>query len=87
MHRTGDARIEGMDSADDLQRLVRVGQLGADQAFLVGPPVSGGIARSGIPGARDHTLVVGDFTPFDADPVAKRSAGRFGETEPFGFPL
>ena len=40
MHRTGDAGIEGMDRAQDFERLLGIGHGIANERGLVGPPVN-----------------------------------------------
>ncbi len=50
MHRTGQAGVEGVDGAQDFNRLVRVGNRRADQGRLVRSLLPHRIARTGIPG-------------------------------------
>ena len=77
MHRAGDARIERMNGTQDLQRPVRIGDRRVQQRRFISAALSLRIARSRVPGGRNHRLIVLDRFAVDLDPVAERAARRF----------
>ena len=76
MDAAGHAGIEGMQRAQDFQRLLRLGDRGANQRGFVGARVAARVARSGVPGARHHALVIHDRAVADMHPMAERAARR-----------
>src|SRR5512139_496001 len=79
VHRAGDAGIEAVDGAQDLDRSRRVGEDVAGERRLVSPGLALGVTRAGVPGARHDRLVVGDLAVLDHDPVSERAARRLHE--------
>ncbi len=71
VYRTGDARIKGMDRAEDLQRFLRVSNRSPDESVLYGALLSLCIRGSKIPCGRNNLLVVLDLALLDVDPVAQ----------------
>ena len=83
----GDAGVEGVDGAQDLQRLVDVGELVVVlQRRLVGPGDALGVAGTGVPGGGDHRLVVVDLAVVDDDPVPQGAARGLHEAGALGVP-
>src|SRR5271165_7444264 len=77
----GQARIERVNGAQDLQRFVGIGDGSLHQRHFVCTTLPFDVARAGVPGGGNHCLVVLDFAVFDLDPVAQRPARRFVEAE------
>jgi hypothetical protein len=70
LNRAGQARVERVNGAKQLEGLVRVRDRMADQRGLVRTALPHRIARPAIPRAgRDH-LVITDGAILDLDPVA-----------------
>ena len=67
MHRAGDAGIEAVDRAQDLDGLFRVVQLVALQSGFIRPLLALRIARPGVPGTRHDGLIVVDLLVIDDD--------------------
>ena len=61
MHRAGDAGIEAVDGAQNLDGLFHVMQLVALQGCFIRPLIALRIARPGIPGVRHDGLIVVDL--------------------------
>lgn len=65
MHRTGNAGIETVDGAQNLDRLFWVMQFVAFECGFIGAIFSLIVTWSGIPCGRDYRLVVVDLGVFD----------------------
>src|SRR5487761_2593368 len=66
MHRAGNARVETVDGALDLERLLRVVQMVAvHERRFVGAGLLRRVARAGVPGAGHDGLVVVDQPVLD----------------------
>ncbi len=81
VRRAGEARVEAVDRAQDLDRLVGNCHRSADQGRLVCTALTFRVLRRRVPGARHDALVVVDLLVLDVDPVAERAARRLGEAE------
>src|ERR1700722_4942671 len=71
-------RIEGACDMTDFDRIARVGHRNADQRLLDRPANARAVSGADIPGGRRDDLVVLDLAAFDIDPMAERTARRFG---------
>ena len=80
VHRTGNARVEGMDRTRDLNRPFRIEERRAHQGRLHRPGLVGEAPRAEVPGGRYHQLVVSDGAVSDLQPVADGTARRFIQT-------
>ena len=70
MNGTRDTRIETVDRAQDLKRLLGiVHDMCILQRCLVGARLSVRIARTGVPGTRNDRLVIGNLAVFDDNPM------------------
>jgi hypothetical protein len=85
--RAGDAGVEGMDGAQDLQRLLGIGDRGVEQRGLVGAGLVLLVARAGVPGRGHDALVILDLAVVDDHPVRQRAARRLVETHAHDFVL
>src|SRR5208283_4016290 len=70
----GQAGVEGVDRAENLQGALRVGQRGAEQGRFIGSVLALGVARRGVPGGGDDALVIGDLAVLNVDPMGQRAA-------------
>ncbi|MPM14565.1 hypothetical protein SDC9_60929 [bioreactor metagenome] len=81
MGRAGQARVEAVQRAQDLDRLLGALHLGVHQRGLEGADIAGAVARRAVPGGRHDALIVLDAAVLDLDPVAKRAARRLGHAD------
>ena len=77
MHGAGQARVKGVDGAQNLDGLVDPGHRRTDQSLLKGGALALGVARGTVPGGRNYQLIVGDCAVMDLDPVGQSAARRF----------
>ena len=77
MHRAGETGVVGADDADQLEGIILVLDLGADQRLFDGARLTLAVHRTGVPGGRHHGLIIFHFAPFDYDPVSESAARRF----------
>ena len=80
----GHAGIEGVDGAQDFDRVFQVGDGRAYERRFVGAGLPGRITRGAVPGAGNDRLVILDLLVLDVDPVAQGAARRFGEAPACG---
>src|SRR5579863_3191428 len=83
MYGAGQARVKGVDGAQDLDGLLDVGDRRADQRLLEGRALLMRVARRAVPGGRHHELVVVDLAVLDLDPVRERAARSFNQANAF----
>src|ERR1017187_4110172 len=79
MHGAGQARVKGMDGAQNLDRFVDLCHRRADQRLLEGRALLFGVARRAVPGGWDYELIVRDRPVVDLDVVRQRASGSLGE--------
>src|SRR5450759_3329288 len=63
----GEARIERVDSPQDLDGLPRIGHRRTDERRFVSAMLPLGVLRRGVPGGRHHDLVVLNLAVVDLD--------------------
>src|SRR5664279_177109 len=80
--RAGDARVERVDRAEDLERPFRVRHRVAHEGGLVRAHLSLFVARARVPRGGHDGLVVRDLAVLDDDPVRERAARRLVKAEP-----
>ena len=78
VHGSGDAGIEAVDGAQNLDRLLGIVQRVAFERRLVRAVLPLRVARSRVPGGRHHRLVIRDLAAADDDPVTERTARGLG---------
>jgi len=83
MHGAGQARVKGVDGANDLHRLFQIRHRRADQRFFKRRTLLLRIPWRTVPRGRHHQLVVVDLAVFDLDPVRQRAARRFNQANAF----
>src|SRR5512136_838707 len=74
---TGEARVEGVDDPQHLDRLIDILDGRADQGLLDGPAFPGAISGRSIPTGWGHDLVARYFTIGDPQPVTECTTGCF----------
>jgi hypothetical protein len=70
-----------MNRAYNLQRQLGIGDWVAQQGGFVRTQFVVFVTRPGIPGGRHHSLVVGNLSVLDHDPVRQNTAGRLVEAK------
>jgi hypothetical protein len=80
--RTGHARVEGVDGAQDFEGVFGVRDGVLEEGGFVGAEGAAGVAGAGVPGSGDDGLVVLDGAVFDDDPVGEQPRG-FVEADAF----
>jgi hypothetical protein len=81
MHGAGQARVKGMDGAQNLDRFVDLRDWSADQSLLKRRALLFGVARRAVPGGRDNELIVRDGPVVDLDVVRQRAARSLGQAD------
>ena len=76
-----EARVEGVDCAQNFERTFGIRNRRLEERGFVRPTLASGISRSGIPGGRNYRLVILDTLLFDFHPMPQRSARRLEEAE------
>src|ERR1035437_7412579 len=84
MHGAGQARVKGMDGAQNLDRFVDLGHRRADQRLLEGGALALGVARRAVPGGGHDELIVFDGAVVNLDVVSQSAARSLSEANALG---
>ena len=83
MHRTGDTGVEGVDSPENLKRLLGICNRSSDKRVLHGALLAFRVCGAQVPRRRNDLLIVLDLALFDIDPMAERATSNIVQAEAY----
>src|SRR5208283_5144046 len=80
VHSARQTRIKRMNGAQDFDGAIGVRNGRLQQSGLIRAALPFRVARTGVPGGRNHALIIFNGAVFDFNPVAKGAARRLMES-------